>query len=68
MSGEAVIAALEAIRQPLVVETEQVHHRGLEVVNVNFVLGDAETEFVGAAVVESSLHTAAGHEERVAVG
>ena len=50
------------------VEAEKVHHRCLEVVHVDFVFSDAEAELVGAAVVESGLHAAAGHEEGVAVG
>ena len=61
--GQAVISALEAIREAFVIETKQVHHRSLEIVHMNFVLGDAETEFVGAAVFKSSLRASTSHEE-----
>ena len=36
--GQAVVAALEAERQAFVVEAEQVHDRGLQIVDVDFVL------------------------------
>ena len=48
--GQAVVAALEAVGQLRVVEAEQVQDRGLQVVDVDLVLGDAEAEFVGLAV------------------
>ena len=38
--GEAVVAALEAERQLLVVEPEQVQQRRVQVVDVHRVLGD----------------------------
>ncbi len=65
--GEAVVAPLEPVGQPLVVEAEQVHDGGLEVVHVHLVLGNAEAEFVGAAVAKAGLHAAAGHEQAEAV-
>ena len=40
--GEAVVAALEAEGKSLVVEAQQMHDRGLQVVNVNLVFDDAE--------------------------
>ena len=41
--GQAVVAALEAVGQPLVIEAEQVQDRGLQVVDVDLVLGDARS-------------------------
>lgn len=38
--GEAVVAALEAVGELFVVEPNEVHPGGLEVVNVDFVTGD----------------------------
>lgn len=48
--GQAVVAALKAIAQARVIEAKQVQNRRLQVVDVNFVLGDAEAELVGFAV------------------
>ena len=48
--GEAVVAALEAVGESGVVEAEEVEDGGLEVVDVDFVLSDAEAELVGLAV------------------
>ena len=44
--GEAKIAALEAVGQLGVVKAEQVEQRGVEVVNVHFVLGGVESKLV----------------------
>ena len=44
--GETIIAALEPEGQPFVVEPEQVKDGGLEIVDVDFVLRHAETEFI----------------------
>jgi len=41
--GEAEVAALVVIREPLVVQAEQVKDRGLEVVDVNGVSRNPET-------------------------
>src|SRR5262249_50248855 len=40
--GQAIVAALEAVRQAFVVEAEQVQDRGLEVVDVDRVASDAK--------------------------
>ena len=50
------------------VETELVQDRRLQVVNVNWILGDAETEFIGRAVLEAAFDSAAGHPHREGVG
>ncbi len=42
------------------VEAEEVHDRGLQVVDVDLVFDDAETEVIGLAVVEARLYAAAG--------
>ena len=60
---EPIVAALEAIGEAFVIKAEQVHHGGLEIVYVDFVFSDAETQLVGAAVFKAALHAAAGHEE-----
>ena len=47
--GEAVVAALEAVRQLRVVEPEAVHERRLQVVDVDHVLRHLEPEVVALA-------------------
>src|SRR5688572_27113440 len=44
--GEAEIAALETIGQPRVVQTKKVQHRGVEVVDVDWVFDDVPADFV----------------------
>ena len=48
--GQPVVAALEAVGQPFVVEAEEVQDGRLQVVDVDCVLGDVEAELVGLAV------------------
>src|SRR5262245_43304758 len=47
--GEAEVAALKLEGQPLVVDAEEVQDRGLEVVDVNGILGNVVGEVVGDA-------------------
>lgn len=67
--GQPEIAALESEGQLRVVEAEKVHHRRVEVVDVDAVLGDVEAEFVALAHDEPLFHAASGepHGERVRV-
>ena len=48
--GQAEVAALEAVGQPLVVDAEQVQDRGVQVVDVDGVLDGVVAEVVGLAV------------------
>src|SRR4051812_20973020 len=64
--GEAEIAALEAVGEPLVVEAELVEERGVEIVDVDGVFDGVEAEVVGAAVAQAGLDAAAGEPDRVA--
>ena len=45
--SEAVVATLEAVGQAFMVDTQQVHHGGLEVVYVHGVIHHVETEVIG---------------------
>ena len=63
--GQPIFAALESIKQPLVVEAELVEDGGLEIVDVDFVFGDFEAELVAGAVGDAAFHTATGHPLRV---
>ena len=49
--GQSEVAPLELVGEPLVVDTEQVHDGGLEVMHVDLVLHDVEAEFVRRAVL-----------------
>ena len=49
-AGQLLVEPLVAVREPLVVEAQQVQHRGVEVVDVDRVLDDVVGEVVGLAV------------------
>ncbi len=48
--GQAKTAALKLERQPLVIDSQQVQDRGLEVVHVDGAFDDVEAELVGRTV------------------
>src|SRR5687767_1634860 len=48
--GEAEVSAGVAVGELFVVEAEEVKHGGVEVVDVDFVFGGFEAEFVGRTV------------------
>src|SRR6266516_2798617 len=54
--GQAKIAAGVAVREALVVEAEEVQNRGVQVVDVDLVLGGVIAVVVGAAVAQAALH------------
>ena len=58
---ESVLAALKFEGESRVVDAEAVHDRGLEVVNVDGLIDDVETEIVGGAVGHAAFDAAAGH-------
>src|SRR6185436_16298304 len=57
--GEAEIAAIVTIGQLLVIEAEQMQHRGVKIVHVNFVSDGCAAEFVRRAINCSASHSAA---------
>ena len=57
---EAVVAALEAVREFGVIEAELVQDRGLQVVNVDGLLRDVVADLVGGTVDKSRLNPATG--------
>ena len=61
------IAALEAVAEAGVIEAEQVQDGGVQVVDVDFVLGGVEAEFVGLADGDARFHAAAGQPHGEAV-
>ena len=63
--GEAIVATLEAVGQVLVVEAEAVQDGGVEVVDVDRILGDVVAVVIGLAVADAGLDAAAGHPDGV---
>jgi hypothetical protein len=59
--GQSEVAALETIRQPLVIDAQQVQQRGLEIVDMDAVLRDVDPQIVARAVLNPALHAAARH-------
>jgi hypothetical protein len=57
---EAIIAPGMAERQFRVIEAEAVENRGVEIMNVAFLLGDVFAKFVRAPIYDTSLHSAPG--------
>ena len=56
--SEPIVAALETIGEAFVVEAEEMHDRGLQVVDVDLVLHAGEAHLVGLAELEAALHAA----------
>ncbi len=67
-AGQALVEPLIAEREPLMVETQEPEHRGVEVVDVNGVLDDVVGELVGFAVDGPGPRPAAGHPHGEAAG
>ena len=65
-AGQPLIEPLVAVGEALVVDAEQVQHRGVEVADVDRVLDDVVAEVVGLAVDRAALRAAAGHPHREA--
>ena len=59
--GQAEMAALVEIGEAGVIESHQVQDRGMEVVNVDGILGDVVAEVIGRAVDDAGFHATAGH-------
>ena len=61
------VAARVAVGEPSVVEAEQMQHRGVQIVQVDFVVDRKVTVVVGRVILEARLHAAAGQSNRVAM-
>src|SRR6266496_2587659 len=57
--GQTEIAAVVAVGELFVIETEQVENGGVEIVNVDFVFHGAIAEFIGDAISLAAPHAAA---------
>ena len=62
--GQREVPPLKRIGQARMVDTEQVQHRGVKVVDVHRILDDIEAEVVGFAVCHSALNPTPGHPDR----
>lgn len=60
--GQAEITALESIGELPVIHSEQVQERGVEIVDVDFVLDGIEAKFIGATIDRARLDAATGHQ------
>jgi len=58
--SQAKVTAAVAVSQAFVVQTHQVQNRGVQVVDVDFVLDDVEAELIGGSVCQSAFYAAAG--------
>ena len=58
------ISALVAKRQFFMVDAHQVQNGGIQIMNVNGVLGDVVREVIRLAVLKTGLHTPASHPHR----
>ena len=63
---QAHVPAPEAIRELFVIETEQVQHGGVPVVDMDFAGDGFVAVFVGFTVGDTTFDAAAGHPEGVA--
>ena len=66
--GEAIVTALEFEGELLVIDAEKVEHGGLQVMNVDAILGDVKADLIALAVGYARLNAATSHPEREGVG
>ena len=59
--SQAILSALIAVGQPRVIDTAQMQHRGLHVVNMNGIGRDVPGEVVGFSVDRAAFDAAARH-------
>ena len=57
--GKTVITATMSVSEAFVIEPQQVQHRGVKVMDVNFAIDRCHTEFVGGPVNVAGPDTAA---------
>ena len=58
-AGEFAVEAAEGVCELFVVDAEDVEHRGVEVAEVDWVLGDVVAEVVGAPVLDAGFDAGA---------
>ena len=60
--GQPKIPTAEAIRQPLVIDSEQMQYRRMQIVHRADILSSEHAEFIGRSVAESLFDATATHE------
>src|SRR6476660_8891465 len=60
--GQTEIATLESIRELFVVEPKQLQDGGLKIMDVDFITGDGESEFIGFPITDAMFDTPAREE------
>src|SRR5439155_25182276 len=63
--GKTIVAALESVGQPGVIQTEQVQNRSMQIVHVHFVFDGVKTEFVRFPVSDAWLDSTASQPNRI---
>src|SRR5256884_6677298 len=63
---DAKVAALETIRQLLVVDAQAAQNRGVEIVNVDRIFDDIVAVIIGPAIADTGFNATARHPNRVA--
>ena len=63
--GQPIIASLEPISQPLVVNPQQMQQRGIQIVHMDRIAGNIESQFIGFAVDVSCLDATPGQPYRI---
>lgn len=64
--GQSVASTLESIRKSFVIDSEEVHHRRLDIVDVNRIFGDVVSEFIGLTVDGTRAHSSTREPHRKA--
>src|SRR3954468_19596516 len=59
-AGELAVEAAERVGEPFVVDAQDLEHRGVQVAEVDRVLGDVVAKVVGATELDAGLHASAG--------
>ena len=58
---QAEISALKTIRQALVIDAQQMHQRGLKIMNMHAVVRDVDAKIIAFSILHAGFHTATGH-------
>src|SRR6056300_1796052 len=66
-AGESLIESLEAICQSFMIDSQQVHHRGMDVADFGGTFGDFVSEIVCASIGDSRFHAATCHPDGIGV-
>ena len=60
-SGQAEVEPLELVREPHVIDAQQMQHGGMKISHMHFVFDGVVAEFIGLAIVHATLDSTASH-------